>query len=65
MKNYSRASGGNLTPQVRIQQAQAYDDNKNYSKAIEGYMSITPEDIQNQEQLEQIWRRAVQLAMTH
>lgn len=28
-------------------------------------MSIGPDDIQNAEQLEQIWKRAVQLAMTH
>lgn len=65
MRNYSKATGGSLSPQQRIQQAQTYDDNRNYTKAIEGYMSIGPDDLQNAEQLEQIWKRAVQLAMTH
>lgn len=51
MRNYSRASGGSLSPQQRIQQAQTYDDNRNYSKAIEGYMSLNPGDIQSNEQL--------------
>lgn len=51
MRNYSKATGGSLSPQQRIQQAQTYDDNRNYSKAIEGYISVGPGDIQNNEQL--------------
>lgn len=47
MRNYSKATGGSLSPQQRIQQAQTYDDNRNYSKAIEGYISVGPGDISN------------------
>ena len=54
-----------MTPEQRLQQAKTWDDTRNYSKAIEGYMQITSDDFRDHQLLEQIWRRAVQLAVTY
>lgn len=54
-----------MTSEQKLQQAKTWDDTRNYSKAIEGYMSITVDDFRDQQLLEQIWRRAVQLAVTY
>lgn len=32
---------GDMTPEQRLQQAKTYDDTRNYSKAIDGYLQIT------------------------
>ena len=58
-------SGGSQSPEQRLQQAKTYDDSRNYAKAIDGYLSITPDDFNDAQLLEQIWRRAVQLAVTY
>lgn len=34
-------SSAQMTPDQRLQQAKTWDDTRNYSKAIEGYMQIT------------------------
>jgi len=56
---------GNQSPEQKLQQAKTYDDSRNYSKAIESYLQITKADFQDDQLLEQIWRRAVQLAVTY
>ena len=55
----------NQSPEQKLQQAKTYDDSRNYSKAIECYLQITRADFQDDQLLEQIWRRAVQLAVTY
>jgi len=54
-----------MSPDQRLQQAKTWDDTRNYSKAIEGYMQITADDFRDNQLLEQVWRRAVQLAVTY
>ena len=54
-----------MTAEQRLQQAKTWDDTRNYSKAIEGYMQITSDDFRDHQLLDQIWRRAVQLAVTY
>jgi len=56
---------GNQSPEQKLQQAKTWDDSRNYSKAIDGYLSITVDDFKDGQLLEQIWRRAIQLAVTH
>ena len=55
----------NQSPEQKLQQAKTWDDSRNYSKAIEGYLQITTDDFKDPQLLEQIWRRAVQLAVTY
>lgn len=55
----------NMSADQRYQQVRTWDDTRNYSKAIEGYLQFTEEDFKNHELLEQSWRRAVQLAVTY
>lgn len=55
----------NQSPEQKLQQAKTYDDSRNYSKAIDGYLQIGTEDFRDPQLLEQIWRRAVQLAITY
>jgi len=64
MKSDSNPSS-NQSPEQKLQQAKTWDDSRNYSKAIEGYLSITRDDFEDAQLLEQIWRRAVQLAVTY
>lgn len=64
MNKYS-SKGAALTPDQRLQQAKTYDDTRNYSKAIEGYMNITAEDFRDVQLLEQVWKRAVQLTLNY
>jgi len=63
--NKYSVKGAALTPDQRLQQAKTYDDTRNYSKAIEGYMSITAEDFRDVQLLEQVWKRAVQLTLNY
>ena len=55
----------NQSPEQKLQQAKTYDDSRNYSKAIECYLQITKNDFNDYQLLGQIWRRAVQLAVTY
>jgi hypothetical protein len=59
------SSNAVMTPDQRLQQAKTWDDTRNYSKAINGYMQMTTDDFKDYQLLEQIWRRAVQLAVTY
>lgn len=43
MNGHSNA-GKTLSPKQKLDQAKNYDDTRNYSKAIEGYMNITADD---------------------
>lgn len=63
--NKYSSKGTALTPEQRLQQAKTYDDTRNYSKAIEGYMNITFEDFRDVQLLEQVWKRAVQLTLNY
>lgn len=58
-------AGKALSPKEKLDQAKNYDDTRNYSKAIEAYMNITSDDFKEADLLEQLWRRAVQLAMNY
>lgn len=58
-------SGSEMSPEQRLQQAKTWDDTRNYSKAIDAYMKISASDFRDYQLLEQIWRRAVQLAVTY
>lgn len=58
-------SGSEMSPEQRLQQAKTWDDTRNYSKAIDAYMKISTSDFRDYQLLEQIWRRAVQLAVTY
>lgn len=40
-----------MSPDQRLQQAKTWDDTRNYSKAIEGYMQITAEDFRDHQLL--------------
>lgn len=53
------------SPEQKLQQAKTWDDSRNYSKAIDAYLEITTDDFRDPQLLEQIWRRAVQLAVTY
>ena len=53
------------SPEQKLQQAKTWDDSRNYSKAIDAYLSITTDDFNDGQLLEQIWKRAVQLAVTY
>ena len=55
----------NQSPEQKLEQAKSWDDSRNYSKAIEAYLDITPDDFKDVQLLEKIWRRAVQLAVNH
>ena len=63
--NKYSSKGTALSPDQRLQQAKTYDDTRNYSKAIEGYMNITSEDFRDVQLLEQVWKRAVQLTLNY
>lgn len=59
------SSNAEMTPDQRLQQAKTWDDTRNYSKAIDAYMQITVDDFKDHQLLEQVWRRAVQLAVNY
>lgn len=44
-------SGAEMTADQRLQQAKTWDDTRNYSKAIDGYMQITLEDFKDHQLL--------------
>lgn len=60
-----RDQQSNQSPEQKLQQAKIWDDSRNYSKAIDAYLSITTDDFTDSQLLEQIWKRAVQLAVTY
>jgi intraflagellar transport protein 172 len=45
--------------------ARVWEQNRQYSKAIDTYLSLTPSMTSNHALLEECWERAVTLAMTH
>jgi hypothetical protein len=65
MRRDSSEGSSNASPEQKLQQARTWDDTRNYAKAIEGYLQINSDDFRDTQMLEQIWRRAVQLAVTY
>ena len=37
----------NMSPEMKLQKAKTWDDSRNYSQAIEGYLDITPDDFKD------------------
>lgn len=54
--------GGNLTGEDFIQNAKVAEDCRDYNKAIENYLSVSPDNMEDFETISRVWKRAVQLA---
>lgn len=48
-----------------LEAAKIYEETGNYSRAIDTYLSISPESSTNKDRLEEVWENAVRLAMKH
>jgi intraflagellar transport protein 172 len=64
--NYNRDGPKmNQSPQEILNSGKIYEEQREYSKAVERYMQITEGHLQNKEQLEEIWNNAFNLAMNY
>ena len=65
MYSEGRAGRGDATGEEIYKSAKMWEDSREYSKAIDGYLEITEAHFHNMDTLEEIWERAYTLAMTH
>ena len=64
-KIMNSSSGVINTPEDIKQSGRVMEQNRDFVRAIDTYISITQEMTNNYDMLEEVWERAVQLAMTH
>lgn len=57
--------GGNLTGEEHIQNAKVAEDCRDYNKAIDSYLSVTPDNLEDLDTISKVWKRAVQLSQAH
>eukprot|EP00742_Colponemidia_sp_Colp-10_P004835 GILJ01005162.1.p1 GENE.GILJ01005162.1~~GILJ01005162.1.p1 ORF type:complete len:1182 (-),score=172.76 GILJ01005162.1:116-3661(-) len=65
---YSRSmedGEGEASADILLQSAKMWEKSRDYSRAIDAYLSITESQLDDADQLEEIWENAVKLAMTH
>lgn len=66
LANQSRAgAGANLSGEELIQNAKVAEDCRDYNKAIELYLAVTPDNIEDLDTISRVWKRAVQLSQAH
>lgn len=55
--------GGQLSGEEIRNSARLWEESRDYNKAIDTYLELEKESLQDQDQLEECWERAVQLAL--
>jgi intraflagellar transport protein 172 len=56
---------GSMTPEEIVASAKLWEESRDWRKAIDTYLEITKEHFQNADILQEIWEKAVHLAMNH
>merc|ERR1711988_205671 len=56
---------GNAAVEQVMSNGRVWEENKNYSEAIDSYLKATTDTTQNLDMLEEAWDKATQLAMTY
>jgi len=63
--DHSAVGGGGSAVSDVMANGRVWEENKDYSQAIDSYLKMTTASTQNVDQLEEAWEKAVQLAMTY